>query len=133
MNSVAKNNPPRKPEPSETIEATALSANTPAMKASGIATMPAKRSAPWPDDITCGVSSAIAPTASPPSAGRSGCHSRVLASSASHSVTPRMIAIPVKAAAMPSSAAIARSRPSTSPTVPTPTPSGSGSKAWATK
>ena len=133
MNSVAKNNPPRKPLPSETIEASALSRNTPAMTASGIETMLVKCSAPWPDDITCGVSSAMAPTASPPSAGRSGAHSRILASNVSHSATPRMIAMPNSPASRPNSAAMARSRPRTSPNDSMPMPSDSAEKPWVTK
>ncbi len=46
MNSVAKNNPPRKPEPSEMIEASAFSAKTPAMICNGIETRPEKCNAP---------------------------------------------------------------------------------------
>ena len=99
---MAKNNPPRKPLPSEMIEAIAFSTNMVATTVSGIETKPAKCSAPCPDDITCGVTSASRPTARPPSAGRSGGHSRVFASSASHSATPRMMAMPTSAARIPS-------------------------------
>ena len=72
MNSEAKNKPPRKPLPSDTIEASAFRTKTPAIMASDSDTIEVKCSAPWPDAITCGVTSAISPTARPPSAGRSG-------------------------------------------------------------
>ncbi len=94
MNSAAKNNPPRKPLPSDITEATAFRMNTVAMTASGIETMLEKCSAPCPDDITCGVSRASRPTPRPPSAGRSGGQIPVLLSKASHSATPRMMAMP---------------------------------------
>ena len=133
MSSVAKNNPPRKPLPSETIDAIAFRMNSEAMNASGIDTMLVKCSAPCPDDITCGVSSAIAPTKRPPSAGRSGGHSLIFVSSASHAATPRMMAMPNRPESSPSRAATARSRPSTSPTLPTRMPSDSAPKPWVTK
>ena len=133
MNSVAKNNPPRKPVPSETIDASAFRTKTPAMICNGIETRPEKCSAPCPDDITCGVTSASSPTARPPSAGRSGGQSRVFASPVSHNATPRMMRMPNSAARTPSSAAMARSRPATSPTGPMLMPSDSASNPWVTK
>ncbi len=104
------------------MEAIAFRMNMVAMTVSGIETNPAKCSAPCPDDITCGVTKASRPTMRPPSAGRSGGQSLVFDNSSSHSVTPRMMAMPVSADKIPSSEAMARSRPSTSPTGPTPTP-----------
>ena len=105
--------PPRKPEPSETTEAAALSVKMSAITWSGRSIIPVRCSAPCPDDITCGVTSAIAPTARPPSAGRSGSHSFARSSSCSHSATPRIRPTPTSAATSPRTLAITRSRPLT--------------------
>ena len=52
--SEAKNRPPRKPEPSETIEASVFSTKIIAIICNGNLKMPVRCSAPWPDDMTCG-------------------------------------------------------------------------------
>jgi hypothetical protein len=62
----------------------------------------ATRIALWPDDSTAGVTSAIAPTASPPMAGRSQSGAPLRRKRSSTRVTPRMMAIPPSAHSMPS-------------------------------
>ena len=71
---MAKNNPPRKPLPSDTIEAIAFSRNMLATTVRGSRqNRRNERLAVLLDHITCGVARASRPTARPPSAGRSGC------------------------------------------------------------
>ena len=62
-------------------------------------TMP---SAPWPDDSTAGVASAITPNAAPAQVGRSQTGTWLRRNSDSVSVTPRMMAMPTSAHTMPS-------------------------------
>ena len=71
ISSDEKNMPPRKPEPSEMIDATILSTKKQRHGPKRQASIPAKCSAPWPDDITCGATIANSPTRSPPIAVRS--------------------------------------------------------------
>ena len=51
-------------------------------------------SAAWPEDMICGVTSAMPPTARPPIAGRSQTGTPERRNSCSVRVTPRMMAIP---------------------------------------
>src|SRR6266852_2165449 len=109
--SEAKNRPPRKPLPSETMDATALSSSTIASSPSGRSMMPARCSAPCPDDITCGVMHAHRPTTRPPSAGRNARATPHLTNKDSQAPTPRMMAMPSSAPSSPSAAASVRSWP----------------------
>jgi hypothetical protein len=65
--------------------------------------------APCPEDRTEGVTIAIAPTASPPSAGRRMGRILIRSSTDSQVATPRISTIPTPAAAIPTKAAMARS------------------------
>ena len=71
----------------------------------GRSSMPETRSAPWPDDMTCGETIANKPTNSPPTIvrhiGRSANREKI----ASHSATQRIIAMPRNAASRPTTAA----------------------------
>ena len=102
-NNDAKNNPPRKPEPMETADATAFITSNSATCGSGYGrvdagmqrrmtggTAPAARSAP------------AGPTTMPPAVGRSQPGTRLRRNMSSVRVTPRMIAMPPNAHVTPS-------------------------------
>ena len=71
-----------------------LSTNRIATVRSDKSSMPATRSAPWPDDMICGDTSAISPTTRPPAMVRSVGRSRRRANNVSHSATPRIRIMP---------------------------------------
>ena len=109
IRSDKKNKPPRNPEPSEAIEAAILRRNTVATVRTERSSVPMIRNAPWPDDITCGDSSAISPTNRPPIVVRSIGRNRKRTNSASDNATPRIRKIPSTADNSPSDAARRRS------------------------
>ena len=101
-NREAKNRPPRKPEPIEIAEASALSASRNAARRSPYSPFSPSRSAAWPDDITAGVISARPPTISPPIAGRHQPGTRERRNADSVRVTMCMMAMPTSALTTPS-------------------------------
>ena len=68
--SEAKNSPPRKPDPSETAEASILMASSRTTVCTACTDVRSNCSAPCPADSACGESSARRPTIRPPSIGR---------------------------------------------------------------
>ena len=109
IRSEEKNKPPRKPEPSEAIDARILSTNTTATVRSDRSSMPATRNAPWPDDMICGDMIAINPTHRPPIMVRKNGRSLIRANMFSLIATPRIRMMPNIAASRPSVAASTRS------------------------
>ena len=100
-NREAKNRPPRKPEAIEVAVAQAfISTSSPSHHTgNGVSiTIPI---APWPDDRTIGVESASTPMAVPPMAGRSQPGMPLRRSQLSSKVTPRMMAMPIRAHSTP--------------------------------
>ncbi len=86
----AKNRPPRKPDPSDTAEASIFRASTARTKLRSWAVEMSYCRAPWPADSTWGVNSARPPRSSPPRAGRRGVGTKRFLNSRSSSETPRI-------------------------------------------
>ena len=76
-----------------------------AIAVSGRSSIPVRCSAPWPDDITCGVTIANPPTIAPPRLGRSSAGSLIRSSTVSKKLTPTITTMPNSAIARPTSAA----------------------------
>ena len=90
--------PPRKPEPSEMIDAAILSTKSSATVHSDSRSIPAKCSAPWPDDITCGATIANSPTRNPADRRSQRQPHLTRTNKASHSATPRISRMPARSA-----------------------------------
>ncbi len=100
---------------------------------SGRSSIPVRCSAPWPDDITCGVTMANPPTIAPPMVGRRSAGSLTRSRSVSKKLTPIITTMPNSAIARPTSAANTRSWLVTMVTWGATMPSFTGARLPATE